>query len=75
MFTFQSQFASFTVWHGSKKLRFKLGMFFTEDASIAEFLRKQRECVEIKKSIPNAQPTKVQEIVEKPAKKVASKDK
>lgn len=74
MFAFQSQFGSFTVWHGSKKLRFKNGMFFTEDSAVAEFLRKQRECVEIKKEIPNAKPTPVAVLVEKP-KKSAAKDK
>jgi hypothetical protein len=74
MFAFQSQFGSFTVWLGSKKLRFKAGMFFTEDPAVAEYLRKQKECVEIKKEIPNAQPTPVTILTEKP-KKSAAKDK
>jgi len=82
MFQFYSKFHGFTVWTGQKKIKFSKGIYNTAEPSVAEFLRKQKECSEIIKPVavvPVEPPTEkpadepVAPTVEKPAEKSAKK--
>jgi|GEM_PF-6219826 len=74
MFTFQSIYAGFGTWCGSKKIKFRRGIFQTDDQQVANHLRKEckgivTEITEIKKPVAD-KPTE-----EKPAKKAQEADK
>ena len=74
MFVFQSIFAGFATYCGSKKIKFRRGFYQTEDQTIANHLRKDfkgivTEITEIKK------PMAEKLVEEKPAKKTQEADK
>jgi len=74
MFTFQSIYAGFGTWCGSKKIKFRRGIFQTDDQQVANHLRKDfkgivTEITEIKK------PMAEKLVEEKPAKKTQEADK
>jgi len=74
MFVFQSIFAGFATYCGSKKIKFRRGIFQTEDQAVAAHLRKEHkgvvtEITEVKK------PVAEKPVEEKPAKKAQEADK
>jgi hypothetical protein len=46
-FRFRSRWFGFTVWHGSRKIKFSKGFYETAEPVVADFLRKQKEVTEI----------------------------
>lgn len=76
-FRFRSRWLGLTKWIGNKKIKFSKGFYETTEPNVADFLRKQKECVEITETPaapvapPVAPPAEQQESAEttdKPAK-------
>lgn len=64
VYRFTSRWLGFTLWVGSKKVRFNRGIYETADVKVAEALRKHSECTEV---TPKAEPA------EAPAKEASAK--
>jgi len=73
MFVFQSIFAGFATYYGSKKIKFRRGIFQTEDQAVANHLRKEHKGVVIE--ITEKKPVAEKPAEEKPAKKAQEADK
>ena len=75
MFVFQSIYAEFVTFVGSKKVKFKNGLLRTDSEDVAAHLRSKCKGVvtEIKQAAPKTEPKAADEPVDQPASKKSGK--